>query len=250
MTTEIATIQPVRVSEINRASLSYFVGQRIAEAVLVSGFTVNKEAQLFMLEQVPKDIQTRFKLLELPEIKKAFDDGVRGVYGEYYGISVLTINKWLKSYIDAGEHQKYIESKVKTLAALLPEKTQLTQGEIDNIMRAGIVKCFTDYQTTGIVIDYGSPKIDWLLTNGIVNPSKEDRDEYKRQAREELENNARDKKESINRIDRIEANKEIDELISMLDDNPKIITLAKNMVLRDWFEEIIESGNDIHELIK
>lgn len=250
MSTEIATIQPVRVTEINRASLSYFVGQRIAEAVLVSGFTVNKQAQDFMLEQVPKDIQTRFRLLELPEIKKAFDDGVRGVYGEYYGISVLTINKWLKAYVDAGEHQRYLESKVKTLAPLLTEKTEKTQGEIDNIMRFGIVKCFTDYQTTGIVVDFGSPKINWLLERGIVNPTKEQREDYKQRAKEELANEAMSKTNSVYRNERAEGKQLFEELLNADDKNIRIQSLAKNMFLRDWFEEILESGNNIHELIK
>lgn len=249
MTTEIATIQPTRVTEINRASLSYFVGQRIAEAVLVSGFTVNKQAQDFMLEQVPKDIQTRFPLLELPEIKKAFDDGVRGLYGEYFGISVLTINKWLKSYMDSGAHQEYIASKVKELKLLLPEKTKPTDEEIDEMIRSGLADCFETYKATGKAIDYGSVRIDYLLRKKIIIPSKEEREEYKQQAREMLLSDANAKRESINRIERNEANLELTELLQADDKNAKIQTLAKNLCLMEFFEDLIINNKSIVDCI-
>lgn len=247
MSTDIATIQPVRVSEVNRSSLSYFIGQLIAEAVLVSGFNVSREAQLFMLEQAPKDIQTRFKLLELPEIKKAFDDGVRGVYGEYFGISVLTINKWLKAYIENGEHQKYLESKIIAGQKLLPKTAPLSQKEIDNIMISGIVNSYNDFKNTGVALDYGSPKINWLLNKGIIKPTEEQREDFKDQAKQMLTEEAETKSLSLNRTERAEGKKLLDELVNMLESDNKIVSLAKNICLKEWFEEVIATGDNINQ---
>jgi len=250
MSSEIVKIDQIRASEINRTALANFLYQLLANIFLVAGYKSDEKQMQFLLEEVAKDIQTRFRLLELPEIKKAFDDGVRCLYGDYYGINTVTINKWLKSYVDSGEHNKYLENKVKTLAPLLEEKTRLSEAEIDDIIRAGIITCFINYQITGVVLDYGSPKIDWLLKKGIIKPTPEERSDYKEQARQELEQNARDKKESINRMDRNEAKKEMEELLTMLDSDTKIQSLAKNMCLRDWFERVLDSGDDIRGLIK
>lgn len=250
METALLVVEPIRAAEVRKSELELFVGQQITRALLVAGFKLSDQEIKVILEEVPKDIQTRFKLLELPEIKKAIEDGVRGIYGDYYGISTVTINKWLKAYIDGGNHQHYLENKIDINQKQIAEKAPLTEGEVDEIMRKGVVNCFLNYQTTGVVVDYGSPKINWLLTKRIVIPTKEEREDYKEQARAELEQNARGKKESMSRNDRNEAKKEMEELITMLDTDTKIQSLAKNMCLRDWFENILESGDDIHELIK
>lgn len=250
METALLVVQPIRASEVRKSELELFVGQQIAKALLVAGYDISQDAKSVILEEVPKDIQTRFRVLELPEIKKAIEDGVRGVYGEYYGINTVTINKWLKSYVDGGNHQCYLESKIDLNQKQLAEKAPLTESEIDDIIRKGIVNCFNNYKNTGVVLDYGSPKINWLLAKGILCPDKEERDSFKEQARYELEQNAHLKKDSLNRIERNEAKKEIEELVTMLDSDPKIQSLAKNMCLKSWFENIIESGEDISELIK
>ena len=106
----------IRASEINRDSLSKFIGEIVTKCALLSNFSMDAVKINIIVQELAKDIQTRFRLLELPEIEKAFNEGVGGNYGEYMGLSVVTFNKWLKAYIDSGEHQEYVASKVKELS--------------------------------------------------------------------------------------------------------------------------------------
>lgn len=249
METAIQIIQPIRASEVRKSDLELFVGQQITKALMVAGYNISKEAKQVILEEVPKDIQTRFKLLELPEIKTAIEDGVRGVYGEYFGINTVSINKWLKAYVDGGNHQTYLASKPVPELKQIAEKAPLTQGEIDNIMKEGIVQCFIDYQRTGFIIDFGSVRYDWLFTNGILIPEDEQIENYLSEARQTVEANAFNKKQSIYRNDRAEALKEIAELNGMTDTHTKIQSEAKKLALSEWFEEIIESKKDINSFL-
>ena len=70
----------IRASEINRDSLSKFIGEIVTKCALLSNFSMDAIKINIIVQELAKDIQTRFRLLELPEIEKAFDEGCK--YGD------------------------------------------------------------------------------------------------------------------------------------------------------------------------
>jgi len=240
----------VKTKDIPRNELDSFLYQVVAEAFISTGFKSDKMQVMAIIDILSKDIQTRFKLLELPEIKTAVANGVRFVYGEYAGISVATINKWLQCYVNSGEHSAYLEAKVKTLAPLLTEQSSKTTEEIDRIMTIGIISCFEKYKITGVAYDYGSPKADWLRKKGILTPSEDERNELKAFAHERLLEDAEGRKMSYSRNERNDAKRQVDRLLKNGDHDAEVIALAKNIMLVQWFEKLIEENADIKELLK
>lgn len=235
----------LRVTEVTRSGLSNFIGQLIAQALLVAGFTVHEKAMAVMLEEVPKDIQLNFKLLEIPEIAQAFYEGVRGHYGEYYGITTVTIHKWLKSYIESGSHQIYLANKTQASIPLLAEQATKTQQEIDAILKKGIITSFELYKATGTILDYGSPKYDWLFTHKILVPDQEQCDYYISEAIKQVKLEISDKANSFIHLDRLEAARDLKTFVSQGNTHSVVQAYAKEYALRDFFDRLLENHEHI-----
>jgi hypothetical protein len=237
----------MKASEASIDDMFVFIGKLLSRASIISGCNVNSDVAKILIEEIVKDFRVRYPLIHIEEIEAIFDNGSRGVYGEFYGINLLTTNKWIRGYLETDEHNKFISSQVKKLVPLLEEKTSLTEIEIDQLMRNGIVTCFNNFKNTGVAMDYGNPKIDWLITKKIITPSKDERDAYKEQARERLNDEVINKKQSIFKHDRREA-KSLEQILDQ-SDNERIRSIAKNICLCDWFENIIDNDLDINKLI-
>jgi hypothetical protein len=247
----IIKIEPIRASQVEEETLTYILGQIITKTALTAGQTLSDDTLAFILEGLVNDLQKRFTGIEIPEIITACENGVRRVYGDYFGINIVSINQWIQSYINSGEHQKYLNSKpVPENQKQIAASSTKTTEEIDRIMRAGIVQCFADYQKTGFVIDFGSVRYDWLFLHNILVPEDEQIEYYLSESRQTVEAKAKQQSESIYKLDRYEGKKLIDELEGMTDKHAKIQSEAKKLAMMEWFENIIESKQDINELIK
>ena len=241
----------MKASETSIEETITIIAELLSKASVISGYPIKDEVASIFIEEIVKDFRTRYPLIHIKEIPTIFDKGSKGDYGEFYGINLLTINKWIRAYIDNGEHSKFVIDMPRPENQLQIEvKTSLTHQEYDALIRAGIVRCFTDYQTTSIVLDYGNPKMDWLLQHKIIVLTQEQKDDYKLQAREELNDEALSKSGSLYRDDKIEGKRLFEALLNAKDEDSIIQSKAKLIALRDWFEYLLESGDDIHEKIK
>ncbi|MEI8048456.1 MAG: hypothetical protein WCI92_13815 [Bacteroidota bacterium] len=249
---EIAKNNPisVKIIDISRKDLADFVANLIAQACLVSGFSITPTASAVLYEEVPKDIQFNFKYLEMAELKQAFYEGVRGYYGDFFGITTVTIHKWLKSYVEAGKHNEYLLRKPVPLGQkALPEITKKTQEEIDTIMRNGVIQWFENYKKDGSLLDAGSAKYDWLFLNNILVPDDEQIENYLSLAREQVRKEIAIKSESVFRNDKMDAHRELQNLSSQKDNYALVQSYAKLNALYDFFEFLIAEKVDIVEFL-
>ena len=115
----------------------------------MAGQSVDKENQKLLVRELMRDLETRYRLLAMEEVETIIGNGVRGDYGDYYGLNIASISKWFKIYLDSGAHNEYLASKVKELKMMLPEKTGLTDGEVEDIFKSGCIRCFNEYTKGG-----------------------------------------------------------------------------------------------------
>lgn len=92
-----------------------------------------------------RDLQTRYSMLTLHEVGLALDNGLRGDYGQYYGLSVITFNNWLKAYKQSDERYKAIKSMEKARNALPPPGVEYGEQR----MKEMCLRYFDSYKQSG-----------------------------------------------------------------------------------------------------
>ena len=80
--------EPQKVAE-NMATL-------VTRLHLLSGFKYETQDIYVIASELTKDLRKYYKILTFEEINEALEEGIRGSYGEYFGISVVTLNKFIE----------------------------------------------------------------------------------------------------------------------------------------------------------
>lgn len=122
-----------------------------------------------MAKAVFRDIQSRFSALTIEEIRIALDNGIRGDYGAFYGLNVITFNNWLKAYKQSDERYKAIKNIEMKKNALPPPGAAYNEQKMQEMC----LRYFEDYKKVG---DPGIACVtvyQHLQKIGVINQSKE-----------------------------------------------------------------------------
>lgn len=66
---------------------------------MLVGFAPPKENDIALLTtKLPADLQESYPSLTLPEVALCFELGAKGEYGDFMGLNLRTITRWLKAY--------------------------------------------------------------------------------------------------------------------------------------------------------
>lgn len=154
------------------------------------------------------------------ELNHLFSEGLRGKYGEFFGINYKTVCEWIIAYRDSPERKSYLESKSKVPELPPPKMTQEQKEQDDrdfvNYNHELHKKCPLKLQMIPVILY----KI--LYRNGKVNLSEEDKEDIREQAKELF---TLMKKDGT-----------IDEyMIQNLDEQKSIDNLAKRLAIRHIF---------------
>ena len=107
METAIA-IKPKYISvgqamQTHTAELELKVCSLIVEIGQYSGVEVKKDDAKIAAKFYLRDLETDFAdKIDTTEVRKVFYAGVRGQFGDYYGLNAKTFYKWTNAYIKAG----------------------------------------------------------------------------------------------------------------------------------------------------
>lgn len=101
----------------------------------------------FQVQELSKDIDKNFNKLTVEELYIAFSEGVRGVYGEFYGLNNVTYFKWLKAYKDSETRRNALFELNKLREPVkveLPQKTY-SNSEIYELNKNNIIDFYYNY---------------------------------------------------------------------------------------------------------
>ena len=192
-------------------------------------------------------LKDRFGSLTIGEVAISLDKGVKGDYGDYYGLNTMTFLKWTQSYKESSAREKALEEGQRKL---LPIAVSLTQEELDMKMRND---AYIDYK---IFADFGKfhcvpSTYDLLSKLGILSISEEEKKVFVERARSRLieqnkaaqfkTNNEWDFKKLTSDISKINSISESGELL--------IIDEAKTMILEEYFLKVKTENIDLKSLI-
>ena len=190
------------------------------------GFTV-KEIIDYVLER---------KYITCDELSEIFKRGSLGKFGDFYGINVASVSKWIDIFYKLAERQSAI-SKLNELQRSRDTVVELSKDEKGKIIRQAILDVFEDRKKNGYEGTEGLsyPMYDFLFHKKIINISETKRQYLKEEAAVHIQ--AQQGKKP----------KDMRELYEQGRVDP--ILLAKTFAVRDWMNELIMNGTDINKLI-
>lgn len=224
-------------------SLSQSFTKLIFKVFAESGQPVNMDEAETLANSLEKEIKQYFGGLTIAEVEHALELGIRGKYGEYYGLSIKTFHSFLKKYFESKERAEAWKQKQPQL---LIDKVELTQEEKDKKSIEGIIFEFENYSKNknSIVV---AVTYDFLERKGILKVPKEKKKEFMIKAEANLkrnyspENGKLDCKESLYKkyIQEIE-NKQ----------GGHVINEAKRLLVCEFYDELINIDEHIKHFLK
>lgn len=187
------TLTDTRINSQAEKDIKDSLAVMVQTVFAAAGQVPDKSDVVLIIREISRDLRNRFKNLTLAEVKTAMDNGVRGCYGDYYGINVVTINKWLKAYTESDERVEAVKSR--NTPALPPRTAPAAEGGLN--MEAAVSAAFEKYRREGKVNDYGNVIYDYLNKQGFIKFTNRQKERMMREAREELAEDAHRRSKNI-----------------------------------------------------
>lgn len=134
-----------QVKKINPAGYSASIKAIVIDAIQTSGIkTMTEEDKQVLLGKVMQIVQD-YPFLSGSELRFAIREGALGRYGEYYGLSAATFDKWLRAYLASPEREENIRRSAKPLQLQLSTTSTVTEAEKDNVLKKAIQAAYEKY---------------------------------------------------------------------------------------------------------
>lgn len=251
METGIAIYNPdTRMKNVPQDKKKIWATAMIIRMHDMAGQNIDNQNLELIVRELLRDLDTRYKLLAMEEVETIIGNGIRGDYGNYYGLSVASISKWFKAYMESGAHGEYLSSKVTELKLMLPEKTGLTDQEVDKIMISGCIRCFTEYTSTGKFNDYGRENYYFLKKKGLIKLTDDQIKKYLAAARVQYKEQMERQTASLNRDDAKDAAKILATFKEVNDKNANIQSIGQYNAMADFFKSLVKKKVNIEDLLK
>lgn len=127
-----------------RAQLEQKISALLTQAAQYRGQKLEPADAVTMASFYLRDLATDFPLLTTTDIQPIVWNGVKKVYGDYYGINAGTLHDWTAAWVASPEGQDALKGRQKAAAlAALPERRTPTAEEEDRSIRQAINDAYT-----------------------------------------------------------------------------------------------------------
>lgn len=195
-----------------------------------------------MVEEIKLSIQNKYKQIRAEELPAIFADGIRKVYGDYMGLSIVSFEMFVMGYLES--------RKRKDLALATPNseiKKEPTMQERFEIASKNAIDAFLAYQT-GKDISLQAPTVYRFLRGiKLFVYSDSEQDEFWVQAEQDIYRDLRLKKTvTLEKFKREEIEKQLNGEL-LIDE--KIKAQAQRLGLYSFFQSVMMEETDLQELI-
>lgn len=219
--------------------------QLIAKTYINCGFKFDESAKNMTnatIDEFCSDLKKYNSGITFKEIEIAFKNGWKNEYGDFFGLNNRTYFGWVNAYT-------WGESRLKVKKTLLNAQKnenvkpiEISEAEKEEILKKGAIRCFEEFKRTGIIPFSGFVTYNFLEKKGLINLTKEIKNEIIKKCRERL---IEQEKSNLNR-----GLKEMKLAIENLENNsPSLIAESKRESLKLFFQNLIEMDEDLKDLL-
>jgi hypothetical protein len=233
MTNEIVLIRNnlagLRIGEHDEETVKSSLALIVQKIFQYAGQKPEKRDIAVICKEISSDLTKRYKGMTMNEVDYALTYGVKGEYGEYFGINVASISKWIKAYYNSEERKEAQRSKLFPELAL-PERTGPTDSEILAFKIEACNRAFELAKAGKQVRDTGNTVYDFLDEKGEIQFTAAEKNSFMQIAERELKAEAREHaKDSVR-----PAGYFIEKIL-----RANIIARAKKIALNEHFRRIL-----------
>jgi len=244
----------IAIGNQNFYDLSKIIGKTIWDMGITEKSMTQQEQEMFIPIAI-EEIQTDFSNLSIEDIRIAFKKGARRHYGEFYQMSMATINVWLNAYIEetkpsAMQRLPYIKPQIEAPKELSEEEKLKNH----TIWLEDVYKKFEEHKRTNRYdyYDFGNKLYNYLKKIGVINLTEEQQEKIWHRAVKELKNEYHPKN-GRNFGQRIDLKNIYDGL--KLDEVDKkqhelIVIRAKKITVKTFFYKLIREAKHIRDVIE
>jgi len=196
-----------------------------------------------IIEETMKAIKNKFGSLREEELSIAISRGLIGDYGDFKGISMITIIQFVKAYLKE-------ESRIKLTLPAKQEKMKPSDDEIYELCKSNALKAFSELQRNGTVGSFGGVVYDFLTSIKLIELEQSEKNDYWKQAKEEyLEYLTKAIANPLDMPERNRLKKDL-ELFQSGEKKDRIISISKRLIVDDYFRGLIMDETPIETIFE
>lgn len=162
--TEHPLLKPNVLEEI-KTDVFNVVNASIAQCYAHLNLVVPKETN-YLVNEVTSSIIKNFPSLRMTEIPLAFSNGIRHKYGEYFGLCVVSFEKFITGYLDSPERAELVKEKSK----LIEERTEPTASEKFTIGKQLCIDLFEKFKMAQQLDRTALAVYEFLKSVDLIDP--------------------------------------------------------------------------------
>lgn len=250
----------IKIGSMSQSDIEFMCIDIVNKAFLDSGITIkgNTEKEQAgtianMAVTFAQDLIELHPDLTMQEVSMAVRLGIREHYGQFYGVNIASLNKFINSYKESESLKEAIRKQHEFNRAQQEkleqeEENRIRKEKAENSLQSNIKMCadaFHDFifkrpdRNNLYLYDLGNVRYDFLSENGIISFTNERKTELLREAK------------------RIEAQSvplnAISQFLSSMEaakNSGSIIVYAKKLALFEFFDDLLSMDMGIEELFK
>lgn len=253
-TTEIAAVktalQTIRIGAIQETEIRRSLGVIVSRVYALRGMSIEVEDLKFTIRELSQSVSERFPGLSIEEVNIALDKGVKGDYGEYFGLNVVTFLSWIKAYYES-------DLRIRVQDELQPKQIANVRTYTDEEIRAmsvnNAVSAYNSFIESGkmpMITAFSARIYDFLVSEGVIIDTAEKK-------RESIEKAKKVRAQEI-AVDRQRKtyllSNALEPLIRVIerqctDKDVSVIGIAKALLLKDHFADFRTGKKDLSQAL-
>lgn len=214
-------------------------------AYFKAGFAYPSDSDFkIMADQMVINIRQQGFAMRLNEISIAFSRGVLKEYGEYMGLSIVSFTNFVKMYLMNNARL----DALREYNTPKEEPKEPTEKEKFEMAKMNAIQAFLDVNA-GKSIVLGSVVYDFLDTQGILNFTKEEKNQYMDRAKNLIISETNSRKEAESDSFKRNDLRRIIEAVTDGSEKSLVISKAKQLALIDFMRSLHLEGKNIADLI-
>ena len=116
------------IVDMQQQELKDRVIKTLAKTYIDCGKVIESKELISLSNGVINEIKRYFINLKIDELDLCFQNGVRKVYGEYFGLNIVTFHQWIKSFM--AEEKRLDAIKIRSTPRIEPIKEYTIQDKL------------------------------------------------------------------------------------------------------------------------
>jgi len=189
-----------------------------------------KKLMMTMAKLILNDARLYFQKITIDEIEMAVKRGIRNEFGEFYGLNVIAVHKFIEGFIESEERKAALERQ-RRFVELLKPPPEPTAEEIAQKMAEGFEFCRNEYYQTKCIRDYGNVNYHYAVINGWINLTGDEKWDLYHQA------------EKLVKVEMLQEATTFHQFASWQSqadpaDDARVVRKAKDLALKQYFDKL------------